>query len=462
MRPGANTGIAVLLFSGVLAAHLISPISQSGDSFWTVLVMLSVLSEGNTNLDEYSQLLREKKYGGVECVTPEHHVLLPDPARGCPDGSHHYYWYPIGTPLVALPLMIAMDAALRVVGPTVDRIAGDRAGPVARAFLRRDYLASHLLVEVAIASTIVALTAVLLFFTARLYLGAAGSIALALLFAFGTSAWSSASRALWQHAPAMLMLTAALYLLSLAATRPALLPWTAAPLALGYFMRPTMGIVLALVGAYVLLHHRRQFPKWLLAAAIAAAPFLAYNLVIYHQPLQSYFMLPLFLAPTPSNYARILSAFAGTVISPSRGLFIFSPFLLFSIAGIWLALRRKWMTPLTFYLAAALALHWLALSDFVYWTAGHSYGPRLFTDMLPLFLFFLIPAFLWLRLDEPRRPLSIVFYLCVLIGVFIHFRGAMYWAPYEWNGHPSEVSPRRAWDWRDPQFLRGICDKLQK
>jgi hypothetical protein len=462
MRPRANTGIALLLFGGVLAAHLISPVSQSGDSFWTVPVMLSLLSEGNTDLDEYTQLLRDKKYGGVECVTPEHHLLWPVPARGCPDGSHYYYWYPIGTPLVALPLMIAIDASLRVVGPAVDRIAGDRVGPVARAFLRRDYLASHLLVEVAIASTIVALTAVLLFLTARLYLGAAGSITLALLFAFGTSAWSTASRALWQHAPAMLMLTAALYLLSSAATRPALLPWTAVPLTLAYFMRPTMGIVLALVGAYALLHHRRQFPKWLFAAVAAAVPFLAYNLVIYHQPLQSYFMLSLFLAPTPSNFARILSAFAGTVISPSRGLFIFSPFLLFSIAGIWLAGRRKWMTPLTFYLAAALALHWLALSDFVYWTAGNSYGPRLFTDVLPMLLFFLIPAFLWLRLDQPRRPLTIAFYLSVLISVFIQYRGAMYWAPYEWNGHPSEVGPSRAWDWRDPQFLRGICGKLQK
>ena len=462
MRPGANTGLALLLFGGVLAAHLISPVSQSGDSFWTVPVMLSMLSQGNTNLDEYSQLLRYKKYGGTECVTADYDVLWPDPARGCPDGSHYYYWYPIGTPVVALPLMIAMDTSLRVVGPTADRIAGDRVGPVARDFLRRDYLAAHLLVEVAIASTIVALTAVLLFFTARVYLGAAASIALALLFAFGTSAWSTASRALWQHAPAMLMLTAALYLLSLAAARPALLPWTAAPLALGYFIRPTAGIALALVGAYVLTHHRRQFPKWLLAAAAVAAPFLAYNLAIYHQPLQSYFMLPLFFAPTPANLGKIFSAFAGTVISPSRGLLIFSPFLLFSIAGIWLALRRKWMTPLSYYLAAALALHWLALSDFVYWTAGHSYGPRLFTDVLPLLLFFLIPAFLWLRLDEPRRPLSIAFYLCVLVSVFIHFRGAVYWAPYEWNGHPSEVSASRAWDWRDPQFLRGICDKLQK
>ena len=74
----------------------------------------------------------------------------------------------------------------------------------------------------------------------------------------------------------------------------------------------------------------------------------------------------------------------------------------------------------------------------------------LISDVLPIFIFFLIPAFLWLRLGEPHRLLSVVFYFSVLISVLIHFRGARYWAPYEWNGNPSEVSIERAWDWRDP------------
>jgi hypothetical protein len=260
----------------------------------------------------------------------------------------------------------------------------------------------------------------------------------------------------------MLMLTAALYLLALGASRPALLSWTAAPLTMGYFIRPTAGIVLALVGAYVFCHQRRQFTKWLLIAAVAAAPFLAYNLFIYHWPLQSYFTPPWFLPPIPANAGPILSAFAGSAVSPSRGLFVFSPFLLFSIAGVWLAVRRKWMTPLAYYLGAALALQWLLLADYMYWTGGHSYGPRLFSDVLPLFMFFLIPAFLWLRLDDPRRLLSVAFYVSVVVSVFIHYRGATTRAPYEWNGHQPEVSIERAWDWRDPQFLRGIVDKIQK
>lgn len=462
MRIGRDAGTAAVLFASVLLAHALSPISQSADSFWNVPILVSVLSEGNTNLDEFSGLLREKHYQGVECVTPEYQVAAPDGAYGCPAGSHYYYWYPIGTALVTLPLMAAMDAGLHVAGPAAIFLAGGRLGPVWHAFFERDYLTAHLQVEVALASVIVALAAALLFLTARVYLGMANSIALALLFAFGTPAWSTASRALWQHGPVMLMLAIALYLFSRSSSRPVLFAWTAAPLVVGYFIRPTAGIVLALVGAYVYFHQRRYFSKWLAVAAVTAAPFVARNLAIYHRPLQSYFTPPWFLSPVPANWGSILSSFAGNAVSPSRGLFIFSPFLLFSFAGAWLAVRRKWATPLACYLAAAIALHWLMLSDYVYWTAGHSYGPRLFSDVVPLFIFFLIPAFLWLKLDDPRRPLSLVFYLCVLASVFIQYRGATHWAPYEWNGRPSEVSVERVWDWHDPQFLRGICDKIQK
>ena len=462
MRLGSNASIAAALFGFVLLTHLVSRVSQSADSFWTVPVMLSMLSEGNTNLDEYPQLLREKGFQGVECVTQDYRVVGTNSVSGCPVGSHYYYWYPIGTPVVALPLMACADAAVRLFGKAADRMVEGHVGAVAREFLRRDYLESHLLVEVLLASIIVALTTVLLFFTARMYLGPGASAVLALLFAFATSAWSTASRALWQHGPNMLMLTAALYLLSLASRRPAALPWAAAPLTLAYFIRPTSSIVLAVVGVYVFVHHRSRFVRWLAVAAVTAAPFLAYNFYIYHQPLQSYYLLSLFLPPTPANLGRILNAFAGNILSPSRGLFIFSPFLLFSLAGIWLSLRRKWMTPLAYYLAAALALHWIAISHYMYWTAGHCYGPRMFVDALPLFLFFLIPTFLWLHLDQPRRLRSVAFYSCVLISFFMHYRGAMYWAPYEWNGPQSIVTTEQAWNWRDPQFLRGVFDKSQK
>ncbi|PYT29513.1 MAG: hypothetical protein DMG57_11460 [Acidobacteria bacterium] len=47
MRPGANAAIAFLICGFVFVVYVLSPISQSSDSFWTVPVMLSLLAEDN-------------------------------------------------------------------------------------------------------------------------------------------------------------------------------------------------------------------------------------------------------------------------------------------------------------------------------------------------------------------------------------------------------------------------------
>jgi len=46
------------------------------------------------------------------------------------------------------------------------------------------------------------------------------------------------------------------------------------------------------------------------------------------------------------------------------------------------------------------------------------------------------------------------FAIAVLIGFTIHLRGAVNWDVENWNSQP--VNAARAWDWKDPQFLRGI------
>src|SRR5579871_2191196 len=98
MRRAFRTNfIATLLFFFVLLAYVLSPVSQSADSFWTVPVMCSMLFAGNTNLDGYPALLRAKHYDGVECVTADHRVVTPSRTDGCPSGSHYFYWYPIAT-----------------------------------------------------------------------------------------------------------------------------------------------------------------------------------------------------------------------------------------------------------------------------------------------------------------------------------------------------------------------------
>src|SRR5207247_9569316 len=72
----------------------------------------------------------------------------------------------------------------------------------------------HSWTEQIIASSLVAFTALLLYAMARRELSTTHAAVFVLVFAFGTSAWSTASRSLWQHGPSMLILAAALLVLS--------------------------------------------------------------------------------------------------------------------------------------------------------------------------------------------------------------------------------------------------------
>ena len=450
-RPATAAAAALFLF--VFFAHGVSPSATSSDTHWVVPQMLSILRAGDTNLDEYPELLRQHRYGGVDCVAPARGLVARDTEKGCP-GAHYYVYYPLGTTLVSLPVFLAMDASLRVAGPPVSTLLGPRITPVIGAFFRRDYMGSYALVEMVIASFIVALATVFVFATAREFLPLRRAVLLALLFAFGTAAWSTASRALWQHGPYMLALAVALYLFVRAERNPALIPWTGVPVMFAYFIRPTGMVLVGAMAAYVFFHHRGRFVKWALAAAAVAAPFLVYYASIYGIPLPPYYTHHNVLAPVAGNAGRFLSAFAGQGFSPSRGMFVFSPFLLFSVAGIVLAWRRRWQTPLAWYLAAVLLLHWVLISAFADWTAGFCFGPRYFSDVLPIFLFFLIPVAAAYRPGATPPALVAGFAVCALFSVFVHFRGAADWDVQRWNG--TDVNPARAWDWSDPQFLHGL------
>lgn len=453
----ADRHTALGLFFLVFLTHGLSPNATSSDSVWTVPQILSIVSQGNTDLDEFPQELKKHHFGAVQCLSASYEVTTPDPVNGC--GAAHYYgFYPIGATIVALPVFLAMDASLRIFGSGIWAILGPHiATPVIRAFFQRDYLVSYALVEVVIGSFLIAVATAILFLTFREYAARNQSILLALLFAFGTSAWSTGSRALWQHGPAMMLLAIALYLIARSRVNPRLLAWSAVPLAIAYFVRPTAAIVISAVGMYVLCHQRSQFLRWLSLAIAAASPFVIYNLAIYHRLLQPNYTTQHLLQLSFSSLPRFLNALAGQCISPSRGLLVFSPFFIFSVAGVWFAMRRNWETPLVYYCATAILLHWFAISAFADWTAGFCFGPRYFSEITPLFMFLLIPVVQeHEKRGRPKLALA-VFLLCAGISVFIHMRGATVWAVEDWNG--TDVNPARAWDWKDPQFLRGLSSQ---
>jgi len=412
---GRDALFALLLFLLVFGVYATSPVTQSTDSRYTIHLVKSIITEHNLNLDEYSQLIPSDDYR-TEWVN-----------------EHRYPWHPIGTAVLTVPIMYVCN----VVDP---RCLGDVEAIYASA-------------ELYLASFFAALVVVMIYFIGRFSLGAAKSVVLALVFAFATSLWSVASRALHQHAPSMFLLCAALLILLAARRRPWLVQFAGIPLAFSYFVRPTNSISIALLTLYVFLEYRRYILGYLLGAALVTAPFLWVNLQIYGS-LQS----PYFAPDRVGATQRLLEALAGNLISPSRGLLIYSPVLLLSIVGVALKARNTGLNKLDLALLLAIALHWAAVSSHILWWGGWCYGPRFFADMLPYLAFFLIPV-VDRATNSTTGPLPLAFGVLLAVSMFTHYRGATDPATFEWNSVPTNVDfqPSRVWDWRDPQFLRGLA-----
>jgi hypothetical protein len=146
---------------------------------------------------------------------------------------------------------------------------------------------------------------------------------------------------------------------------------------------------------------------------------------------------------------------AGVLVSPSRGLFIYTPVLVFPVVGLvmWLVRRRGGVLACAA-LAAAVGVGTIA--QFSVWWGGHSFGPRLLVDVLPALALGLVPVWPVIR----RRPFARgLFALTLAVSVLVEVVGAFHFPSpraVDWDTSPQDVdfAHERLWDWRDPQLVR--------
>jgi len=383
---------------------------------------MSVLREGNVDLDEYRPQIESASFFGVELV------------RG-----HLYSYFPEGPSFVVLPLLAPADLVCRLIGIDLLPIV---TGP------RCARIESHL------AAIVVAFTTVVLFAALRragITIGHAS--AAVLIFAFCTTVWSTASRALWQHGPSMLAISAALYCVFGARTRPQTLVLAGAFLACAWILRPTNAIALALLTSLVVLRYKRQLPGFLLTTAIPTALFVLHSKSIWGSLLPPYYQPGRLMGES-----ALAEALAGNLVSPARGLLIFTPVVLVAGFGMVAGLAKGATRTLDTLLVLTVILHWIIISTFPHWWAGHSYGPRLFTDTMPYFTYFIAVAFTQFGVLPLRLRRFAWAVACVLAttSFCIHYKGANSHNVHWWNSRPVDVDehPERVWDWGDLQFLR--------
>ena len=285
------------------------------------------------------------------------------------------------------------------------------------------------------ASLLVAASAALVYLIARGFLERRSSLLVALSYGLGTCVWSTSSQSLWQHGPNEFFLMSGTFLF----LRRARSEWYSAASALAYgwavFCRPTSALVVVAVGIYLLTTNRKSFLNFCLAGLPLALALAAYNTYYLGSPFrfgQTELGRTLAMQKTgsPGTWQTPLwLGAAGQLVSPSRGLLVFSPFLIFACGGGYIAWRRREFADLR---PLALAIVLMLLVEFKHfdWWGGWSYGYRHIVDPAALLVLLLIPIIPWLCRGRARFT---VYLVLLSWSIFVQLLGVLAYDLDGWN-----------------------------
>jgi hypothetical protein len=276
---------------------------------------------------------------------------------------------------------------------------------------------------------------------------------------FGTNLWPLASRSLWQLETVTFGLGLALY----AWWRPALEVkarhvWIgAAGLALAGSARleTAPAIAVLAVGLVMRLGVRRAAPALGLLAisggVLMAAQWTWFGSVLGAKViLQSTGLAAHGVTGTFS--AQPWHGAIGLLLSPSRGLLIFSPIVLIPLLALPVVWRRRSDDGERWWTAAAL-LQYLGYACYSMWWGGHTYGPRYLVDALIPFTPAAAAGIAWVTARRWRQAAALA---ALVWSVAVAATGAFCYPNDRWNTDPADVDTHhdRLWDWRDPQIVR--------
>lgn len=408
--PSKNHWLGWLLATLIVVVVAVQQTHNTGsDPRGTLLVSQALAQHGTVKLDAYA---------GPYLDTFAHQIHQKN--------GHIYNYFPLGTALLSTPFVA-----------------------IANAFgfdMTKD---EHLIQTILTALTGLLITFII-FKIARLYLRQTESLLLAGLCWFGSSLASTAGTALWSHDFALVFSCTAIFL----AIRqhqpkslliPALIGMN---LFLAYLCRPTLALLSPFLLLYYFIHDKKSAVLAGLTIGLLLLGFIGWSLHEFAQILPDYYL------PKRLEGGDFKTALYGNLLSPARGLFIFSPFLLLSLLlTIWLAPRDKALAKLSLISLAWPIAHLLSISQFPHWWAGWSFGSRLMVDALPgLF----VGLFSGLAVLGQRKYLV---YAAVIVGglvaIYINtYQGLLNPYGMYWNRNPNvDKHPEYLFDWRYPQFL---------
>ncbi len=405
----------------------LSPVITNYDSYSTFPSAVSLVNHQTLSLNEFAK---------VPTLTHSYTVSRLD--------GRLVTKYPWMDSLFFVPSVVAIDA-LHVLG-----------GPSAYSLVANNDMG---IVQMETASFVTALAcAVMTWLAFARFAGTAHrrrklAIVCGLVLAFGTAAWSIASRSLWQHGPSLLLLALGLVVLNRLLgrrgserqqRRDAAL--TGALFALALTVRPTDAVPLVVVGVVFVFPLRRWLLLFIAGAAVILLAWILLTHIAYGSPFQPYFTNS-GLAPQSAS----LEALAANLFSPARGLIIFSPIVLAAIGGVIVAARARSLMTIEWVCLGVIPLYWFVVSCYgPLWWAGNTYGPRFMTDTLPFIFVLALPLVEWLWGPQERFSVAttrsgfrttvlVATVALVVLSVAFNAEGGVLRSTTCWNGTPVNV-----------------------
>jgi len=408
LTDNSNLLAAAFLFVAIAVLSLTAKVDYSdSDPFVSMYSAQRLVESGGMDLTPYKEL---------------HDLAFVKQING-----RYYDYFPPGTALFSAPFVALYKAA----GADMRSADGSRQ------------------VQKGIAALVTALSAVLALVIARRWLSLSQSLLLTAVLFMGSSLLSTLGTALWNLNFTVFWMLCALVILTrnLAAVSDGKAALLGFFLFAAFLCRPTAALFILFAFSLLLLENRRALLISMLVSAALLALFAAISLYELGMVLPPYYL------PSRLESDLFEQALVGNTFSPSRGLFVFSPFLLVLLAAVifYRGRQGRWM------LWGAMLwclLHLILVSRFPHWWAGNSFGARLMTDTMPGWLLISIIGYRAL-LAQRRRVWLGGFALTACMAVYSNTVQGLF-NPYtqEWNKAPGvDENPAQLVDWRYPQFL---------
>ena len=266
------------------------------------------------------------------------------------------------------------------------------------------------------------------------------ALLVALAYGLGTCVWTISSQTLWQHGPNAMYLATGTFCLTRANGNMVYAAGCGAFYAAATWCRPTEVILVTAVGGYLLISNRQALLTFVLAGLPLGLAMLAYNTYYFGSPLVfgQTLMQQVAIDKTGSSemwQTPLTVGLLGLLLSPSRGLFVFSPFLLFAAPGlykVWRSAKFAVLRPLSL----AIPATWTLEAMHYDWWGGWSYGYRHIVDTVPLLALFLAPV---IGSVLAHRPLRWMFSACLAWSVLVQAVGAAAFNMESWNARRARL-----------------------